>query len=135
MLTAFVPDSYVENAVAGIFAPQAPPEGYLAHVGAALTLRRATLRENALQRANLLTEIEALHDRYDEIAVPVEIVHGTADTTVGLAIHARPLADQVPGAHLAALDGIGHMPHHAAAGAVIAAIHRARDRAGLHAAD
>ena len=135
LLTAFVPDSYVENAVAEIFAPQEPPEGYLAHVGAPLTLRRETLRENALQRANLLSEVEALHTRYGEIAIPVEIVHGTADTTVGLAIHARPLADQVPGAHLAALDGIGHMPHHVATESVIAAIHRARDRAGLHAAD
>ena len=135
LLTAFVPDSYVENAVAEIFAPQVPPDGYLAHVGAPLTLRRETLRENALQRANLLTEIESLRPRYGEITIPLEIVHGTADTTVGLTIHARPLADQVPGANLAALDGIGHMPHHVATESVIAAIHRARDRAGLHAAD
>jgi len=135
VLTAFVPDSYVENAVAEIFAPQAAPEGYLAYVGAALTLRRATLRENALQRANLLAEIEALHPRYAEIAIPVEIVHGTADTTVGLSIHARPLADQVPGAALSTLDGVGHMPHHAAPDAVIAAIHRATARAGLRPRD
>lgn len=135
LITAFVPESYVEGAVAGIFAPQVPPEGYLSHVGAALTLRRETLRENALQRANLLTEIEALHSRYDGITVPIEIVHGSADTTVGLLIHARPLADQVPGAHLTDLDGIGHMPHHAAPDAVVAAIHRARNRAGLHAAN
>lgn len=131
VLTAFIPDSYVENSVAEIFAPQVPPEGYLAQVGAPLTLRRASLRENALQRANLLAEIDTLHTRYGEITIPVEIVHGTADTTVGLSIHARPLADQVPSAHLATLDGIGHMPHHAAPEAVIAAIHRARDRAGL----
>jgi pimeloyl-ACP methyl ester carboxylesterase len=131
IITAFVPDSYVENAVSEIFAPQAPPEGYLGHVGAALTLRRETLRENALQRAGLLAEIEVLHIRYDEIGMPLEIVHGTADTTVGLSIHARPLTDQVPGAHLTVLDGVGHMPHHAAPDAVIAAIHRAANRAGL----
>ncbi|HKL65741.1 MAG TPA: alpha/beta hydrolase [Roseovarius sp.] len=131
LITAFVPDSYVQNAVAEIFAPQEPPEGYLSYVGPGLTLRRDTLRENALQRAGLLAQIAALHDRYDGIGVPVEIVHGTADTTVGLSIHARPLADQVTGADLTALDGIGHMPHHAAPDAVIAAIHRAADRAGL----
>lgn len=131
VLTAYVPDSYVKNAVAEIFAPQQPPDGYLFHVGPGLTLRRETLRENALQRAGLLSEIEALHTRYDEIGVPVEIVHGTADTTVGLSIHARPLANQVSGAELTVLEGIGHMPHHAAHPEVIAAIDRAAMRAGL----
>jgi pimeloyl-ACP methyl ester carboxylesterase len=117
--------------VAEIFAPQSAPEGYLAHVGAALTLRRASLRANALQRANLLAEIEALHRRYDEIAVPVEIVHGAADTTVGLSIHSEPLARQVAGARLDVIEGAGHMPHHTHPEAVIAAIRRAAERAGL----
>lgn len=132
VLSALVSDAYVERAVAGIFAPQDMPAGYLAHVGAALTLRRATLRENALQRANLLGEIEALHPRYPRISVPVEIVHGDRDTTVGLAVHAEPLARAVPDATLTVLPGIGHMPHHAAPEAVIAAIDRAARRAGLN---
>ena len=135
LITAWVPESYVEGAVSEIFAPQSPPEGYLAHVGAGLTLRRATLRENALQRANILPEITALHERFDAIDVPLEIVHGTADTTVGLSIHSEPLAEQVAGAHLTVLDGIGHMPHHAAPAAVIAAVHRAATRAGLRQGD
>ncbi|MEI4233091.1 alpha/beta fold hydrolase [Roseovarius sp. D22-M7] len=134
-LTAYVDDARVHGAVRQIFTPQAPPDGYLDHVGAGLTLRRHSLRANALQRANLLDEIEALHPRYDTISVPVEIVHGTADTTVGLSIHSRPLADQVAGARLTRLDGIGHMPHHAAEDAVVAAIHRAAARAGLRDAD
>jgi pimeloyl-ACP methyl ester carboxylesterase len=130
-ITAYVDDARVEQAVSEIFTPQAPPDGYLDHIGAGLTLRRHSMRANALQRANLLSEIETLHPRYDEITVPVEIVHGTADTTVGISIHSRPLADQVEGATLTTLDGIGHMPHHAATDAVIAAIHRAAARAGL----
>lgn len=135
LLTAFVPDTRVEQAVREIFAPQEPPEGYLAHIGAGLTLRRHSLRANALQRANLLAEIEALHPRYAEITVPVEIVHGSADTTVGVAIHSEPLAAQIDGANLSVLDGLGHMPHHSAPEAVIAAIDRAATRAGLHATD
>jgi len=130
-ITAYVDDTRVEQAVSEIFTPQQPPEGYLAHIGAGLTLRRHSMRANALQRANLLGEIEALHPRFDEITVPVEIVHGTADTTVGVSIHSRPLADQVTAANLTTLDGIGHMPHHAAPDAVTAAIHRAATRAGL----
>jgi pimeloyl-ACP methyl ester carboxylesterase len=105
------------------------------HIGAALTLRRHSLRANALQRANLLHEIEALHQRYPEIDMPVEILHGTADTTVGLSIHSEPLAAQVKDARLTVLDGIGHMPHHSAPEAVIAATHRAATRAGLRPAD
>ncbi len=135
LLTAFVHDDRVEQAVQEIFTPQAPPEGYLDHIGAGLTLRRPSLRANALQRANLLAEIEALHGRYGEIAVPVEIVHGSVDTTVGVSIHSKPLAAQIEGARLTVLEGIGHMPHHSAPEAVIAAIDRAAHRAGLHPAD
>ena len=91
----------------------------------ALTLRTASLRANAMQRANLLDEITAMQPLYGQIVVPVEIVHGTADTTVGLGIHAVPLTRDVPHAHLTKLDSIGHMPQHAAETEVIAAIDRA----------
>jgi pimeloyl-ACP methyl ester carboxylesterase len=63
--------------------------------------------------------------------MPVEIVHGTADDVVPIHIHSEPLANQIPGAVLTRLDGIGHMPHHSAPEAVKAAIHRAAARAGL----
>ena len=131
MLTAFVPDARVARTVREIFAPQAVPKGYGDHVGAGLTLRRITMRANADQRANLLDEIRALEPHYPKIAVPVELVHGSADTTVGLKIHSARLVDRIPGAALRVLDGIGHMPHHVAQDEVVAAIDRAAARAGL----
>ncbi|SHK81524.1 Pimeloyl-ACP methyl ester carboxylesterase [Roseovarius marisflavi] len=130
-LTAFVDDSRVEAAVGEIFEPQTAPEGYLHHIGAGLTLRRQSLRANALQRANLLAEVEAIHMRYAEIDLPVEILHGTVDTTVGLHIHADPLSRQIKDAVLTPLPGIGHMPQHAVPGQVISAIHRVAARARL----
>ncbi len=130
-LTAFVDDTRVEQAVGEIFEPQSAPVKYLHHIGAGLTLRRHSLRANALQRANLLSEIEAIHDRYGEIDAPTEILHGTVDTTVGLHIHAEPLAAQIAGAILTPLPGIGHMPHHVVPDEVIAAIDRVALRAGL----
>ena len=130
-LTAYVSDARVERAVASIFEPNPVPEGYIAHIGAPLTLRRHSLRANALQRAQLLEQITALHGAYDQLEMPIEIVHGTADTTVGLSIHAEPLARQVPTANLTRLPGIGHMPHHVAQDAVVDAIDRAAARAGL----
>ncbi|GGH25533.1 Pimeloyl-ACP methyl ester carboxylesterase [Cribrihabitans marinus] len=131
MLTAYVPDSYVESTLASVFDPQDVPEGYAAHFGPGLSLRRTAMRANARQRANLLAEIEALHGRYGDIAVPTEIVHGTADTTVGLSIHSQPLLAAVPGAVLTRLEGIGHMAHQVEPDAVAAAVDRAAARAGL----
>jgi len=135
LLTAFVRDARVERAVAEIFEPNTVPPGYIDHVGAPLTLRRDSLRANALQRANLLSEITALQDAIARLSLPVELVHGTEDTTVGLRIHAEPLARDLPSASLTRLPGIAHMPHHAAEDAVVAAIARAAARAGLHPGD
>jgi pimeloyl-ACP methyl ester carboxylesterase len=95
------------------------------------TPRREAFRETALQRKNLLDEITALHDRYGEVSVPTEILHGTADTIVGLSIHSDKLVGQIPDAQLDRLDGIGHMPHHVATDAVTAAIDRVAAAAGL----
>lgn len=131
LLTAWVPEGVVDRQIDSIFLPQEPPKGYHAHIGAGLTLRRVSMRANALHRANLLEEIRAQAPRYGEIEVPVEILHGDADTTVPLEVHSRPLSRQIPQAELTVLPGIGHMPHHAAPQATIAAIDRAADRAGL----
>lgn len=131
LLTAFVPDEKVRSSLRGVFAPQAIPDGYMEYIGVGLTLRRATMRENALQRTNLLDDIKGLYQHYGEITVPTEIVHGTADDTVNLELHAEYLAREIPGAVLTRLEGIGHMPHQVATRDVIAAITRAATRAGL----
>lgn len=130
-LTAWANAAYVGDRIAGVFAPQTVPEGYAEYVGAGLTLRRATLLRNARQIVNLLAEVEAQVPRYGEISIPVEIVHGDADTIVGLEVHSRPLAAQIPGAALTVLEGVGHMPHQVAPEPVDAAIDRAAARAGL----
>lgn len=131
-LTAWVHDERVERELDSVFTPQLPPAGYNDHIGAALTLRRPALRANALQRANLNDEIRALRPLYPGIAVPVEMLHGSADMIVGLPVHSEPLARQIPGAHLTVLPGIGHMPQHICKPQVIAAIDRAAARAGLN---
>jgi pimeloyl-ACP methyl ester carboxylesterase len=124
LITAWVPDRLVSQSIAGTFAPQSPPEGYAAHFGPGLTLRRFSLLENARQRASLLPQIEAMVPRYPSITVPTEILHGDADRTVWLDVHSRPLSRQIPGARLTVLDGAGHMPQHTAPDALEAAIDR-----------
>ncbi|SFR17906.1 alpha/beta fold hydrolase [Poseidonocella sedimentorum] len=131
LLSALAPPSRLEETVADIFAPQSPPPGYLAHVGAPLSLRPESLRANAQQVNGLLPEIELMAPRYPALTLPIELIHGDADTIVPLAIHSRRLAERAPGARLQVLPGVGHMPHHADPAAARAAIDRAVARAGL----
>ncbi|QPM89531.1 alpha/beta fold hydrolase [Pseudooceanicola algae] len=125
LAAAWVSTPYVNRQVAGAFDPQQPPSGYTGHLGAALTLQSSVLRANAQQRVDLREELRQQSQRYPTLDLPVEILHGTADRIVGLDIHSRPLAADVPGARLTVLPGIGHMPHHASADAVTEAITRA----------
>lgn len=131
-LTAFTPDRVIDSQIAAIFAPEAPPPGYAQHFGPRLTLRRASMRANALQRRHLLRWITAQAPRYPTITVPTEILHATGDTSVGYHIHAEPLARAIPDANLTALDSASHMPHHTHPSDLVAAIDRAATRAGLH---
>ncbi len=131
LISAFVPTSRIDDVLESIFEPQAAPEGYAEYVGAGLTLRRESLRANAQQVNSLRPHIVEMSKRYSKISVPTEIVHGTADTIVPLRIHSEPLSQQIPGAVLTRLDGIGHMPQHVSPDETIAAIDRAAARAGL----
>ena len=131
VLSAFAPQSVVERTLANIYAPQSPPDGYLEAVGVGLVLRRASMRANARQITSLRPHVVAMSQRYGELAMPVEIVHGDADTIVPLHVHSASLPDQIEGAQLTVLTGVGHMPHHTHRTNVLAVIDRAASRAGL----
>ena len=131
LISAWVPEAYVRAQTEAVFAPQSAPPGYISHFGPRMSLRRASQAENARQRAALKDEITAMVPAYARIAVPVELVHGTADDIVSLTIHAEQFVAEVPGADLTRLAGIGHMLHHVARSEVIAAIDRAAARARL----
>lgn len=132
LITAYAPQAAADRTIRSVFDPQPVPDGYSAHLGSALTLRRDSFRTNARQIVRLLAQIEVLVPRYDGISVPVEILHGDADTIVPYDIHSVQLVEQIEGSNLKILPGIGHMPHHVATVDTIAAIDRAAHRAGLH---
>ncbi len=131
VLSALVPSSFIDTSIETIFAPQPAPQGYAEHVGAGLVLRRESLRANAQQVNSLRPHIVKMSKRYSSLQLPLEIVHGDADTIVPLSVHSEPLSKQVEGAVLTVLEGIGHMPQHTAPDAVEDAIDRAAARAGL----
>ncbi len=131
LISAFAPMSRAEDAIGSIFAPDPVPQGYASYVGAGLTLRRASLRNNAQQVNALKAHLTLMSQNYAALDMPVEIIHGTADTIVPAPIHAEALAKRLPDGNLTLLPGAGHMPHHSRTPEIIAAIDRAASRAGL----
>lgn len=131
MIEQFAPQNRVQAAIEAIFAPDPVPDGYTAHVTPELSLRRSAMLENARQVNGLLAHIRQMETQYDQLSLPVEILHGDADTAVPLAVHSAPLAARMPSAHLTVLPSVGHMPHHADPDAAIAVIQQAAHRAGL----
>jgi pimeloyl-ACP methyl ester carboxylesterase len=96
-----------------------------------LTLRRQSLRANAQQVNALRPHVVRMQQSYDSLTMPIEMIHGDADTIVPLDIHAAELIKDVPNGALKVLPGEGHMPHHTSPDEVEAAIDRAAARAGL----
>ncbi len=114
----------IARAVANVFEPQLPPADYLRDAATRLVLRPHEFLANAQDVAALKAFVTAQAPRYGEIAVPTVIVSGDRDSTVHLETHSRVAATVIPGAKLIVLPGIGHMPHHVAADAIVAAIDR-----------
>lgn len=125
LASAFVPESYVRTATAAVFAPDPVPPGYDDFLGTPLTLRRETLAANVKQVNALRAELVTMEPRYPSLTLPVELIHGTADTIVPLSIHSGPVSELLPNVSLTVVDGAGHMPHHAHADIVLQAIDRA----------
>lgn len=130
-LSAFAPEGVTERILASVFAPDPLPAGYRAHFGAGLSLRRSSQAANTRQVNTLLGHLRQMAPLYPALTLPIELIHGDADTVVGLDIHARRMAAEVASARLTVIEGGGHMPHHGQPEAVVAAIHRAAQRAGL----
>ncbi|MDO9638613.1 MAG: alpha/beta hydrolase [Pseudotabrizicola sp.] len=131
LASALVAERYVRRTIDVVFAPQTAPPGYADHLGIGLTLRRESMAINVLQINELKPQVEVMQQDYARLTLPVELVHGDADTIVPVHIHSGPLAQILPNAALTVLPGVGHMPHHTHPEAVIAAIDRAAQRAGL----
>jgi pimeloyl-ACP methyl ester carboxylesterase len=112
----------LKRGIASVFAPQPPPADFVRRAAIRLLLRPAQFLANAQDIAALKPFVAAQAPRYGEIGIPTVILTGTADTTVSPRIHARAIAAVIPQARLIMLTGIGHMPHHVATDAVIAAV-------------
>lgn len=104
--------AYLAKSIESVFAPQDVTPGYLDDGGVALAVRPRTYRVNATMMLCLYPQMRQQALRNGQLACPVEIIHGTADTIVPSFVHAEPLAALLEKATLTLMDGVGHMPHH-----------------------
>lgn len=112
------------DGLASVFAPQATPQGYGAHIDPARVLHPPVYRRNARQVTALKDQLRTMTPRYPTLVMPLEILHGEADDTVNAALHSVALHKAAPRSRLTLLPGIGHMPHHGAPDAFYDALTR-----------
>ncbi|MEI4487336.1 alpha/beta hydrolase [Frigidibacter sp. MR17.14] len=127
LAAAFMPDWLLDHIIGTLFAPQPLPPDYAADTGAELALRPGPMRTNLRQLTHLKAYLWRMGPHYRELTLPIEIVQGSADRTIAPRVHAIPMT-ALPNVHLTLLPGVGHMAHHAAPEAVIAAIDRVARR-------
>jgi pimeloyl-ACP methyl ester carboxylesterase len=108
--------------VRSVFAPQEPPDGYVARAAAEMVLRPKELIANAEDLVGLKAFVTAQAPNYGAILAPTAIITGDADKTVSPDIHSRAIAAMLPRARLNVLPGVGHMVHFAAPDRIVEAI-------------
>jgi pimeloyl-ACP methyl ester carboxylesterase len=128
-LRLWVDEHEPETLIRAMFQPDRPPRGYADHVGVPLALSTRAVRANAQDLAALPRWLEAMAPRYASLDLPAEALHGEADPVMALGAQSAPLAEALPQARLTRLPGVGHMAHHAAEDAVVAAVERLAARA------
>lgn len=106
-------DGAIEKFVTRAFQPQTPPPGYLDYVGAPLSMRAGTIAANSEDLGQIQSALSKQSERYPDLRVPVEIIHGEIDWLLDVDRHALGLAERVPDATVSIAPGVGHMAHHA----------------------
>jgi pimeloyl-ACP methyl ester carboxylesterase len=89
------------------------PPNYVRDAAISLVLRPREFLANAWDLVTLKAAIIAQAPRSYDIKVPTVVIHGDADKTVSLNIHARPFAAAVSGAKLIVPRDVGHMVQNA----------------------
>jgi pimeloyl-ACP methyl ester carboxylesterase len=112
----------IDKGARGAFLPQTIPDNYVRDTALKLMLRPREFLANARDMVTLKDAVTAQTPHYGEITAPTVVIHGDADSTVYLDIHARQFVKAVPHASLIVLPGVGHVIQNAATEAIVAAI-------------
>jgi pimeloyl-ACP methyl ester carboxylesterase len=123
-VTALAARLMLNRLVEAMFAPREVPEHYVATLSREMMVRPGQLRANAEDAAFMIQQAKASSARHHELRMPVAILAGADDKVIDPAAHSVRLHDEVLGSTLTLVPGVGHMVHHAAPDAVVAAVDR-----------
>ena len=110
--TLFVPIAYASSSSGykEVFGTDDIPQDYF-QPARALAVRPQAFLNTARDTSVLWETLERQSKEYRGISIPISVVHGTADSSVGLEIHSIPLQRNLPHVHLEVVNGAGHHPH------------------------
>lgn len=109
-----------------MFFPQPVPEGWEAHYPYDRVLTAEAMVSEGEEASAILPFAPTGLIDLGAIRAPVHIVTGNADRVADPNRHARPLSLLLRDTTLTELPGIGHMPHHVARDAVLAAVRESK---------
>ncbi|MES3041211.1 MAG: alpha/beta hydrolase [Pseudomonadota bacterium] len=115
---------YLQEGLAEVFAPDPVPDGQVERSGIALALRPKTYLNNVRDMNELSFYMQTLSPHYNQVKLPLLIIHGEADTLVPFWNHGRRLLPVMPQAQVLLLPKTGHAPHHTKTAEVSDAIER-----------
>lgn len=112
-----------------VFAPNPVQDGFKRDFPLGATLRHGHVQATIADTPLLIWSSAVLARQFARLIMPVSILTGTHDHIVAGPLQSRRLHESIPGSLFQELPGIGHMIHHAAPDAVVAAIEQAARRA------
>lgn len=118
------------DGVKSVFKPQKVPENYEQLSATRLVLRPDVFRNNASDVSSLYDAVTSIAPRYSDISVPTSIITGDSDDIVLAEIHSKGLEQDIAGANLVWLEGVGHSPLWTNPDVVISEIERVSEEAG-----
>lgn len=112
----------LQDAIDGVFSPEAVPDNYVDDTALNLSLRPATYKHNALDLTALSAHLHVQSKLYSRITQPLLSLASSEDHVVGPWNHHERIITQVKDAQGIVIQGAGHAPHHTQPEVVINAI-------------
>jgi len=121
-VTAISARLMLKRLVRAMFGPREVPGHFIPALSREMMVRPIQLRANAEDAAFMIPQAKASSERHHELRMPVAIVAGADDKVIDAEAHSARLHREVAGSTLVVVPGAGHMVHHAAPGAIVAAV-------------
>lgn len=110
--TILVPSSlkFAPQTLAFVFGPQEPTSDYGTAGGGLAGLRPSHIYATSADLVAIERDLGRIEARYEEIAVPVGVLFGTADRVIDYRLNGQSLVGRIRMLDLELVEGLGHMP-------------------------